>query len=45
MSFNITTDIFNVYEEEIRVYYTTTGKASKIMGGGEINTTTMFKQL
>ena len=44
MSFNITTDIFNVYEEEIRVYYTTTAKASKIMGG-EINTTTMFKQL
>lgn len=44
MSFNITTDIFNVYEEEIRVYYTTTAKASKIMGGG-INTTTMFKQL
>lgn len=45
MSFNITTDIFNVYEEEIRVYYSTSsGKASKIMGGG-INTTTMFKQL
>ena len=36
MSFNITTDIFNVYEEEIRVYYSSSGKASKIMGGGKL---------
>ena len=45
MSFNITTDIFNVYEEEIRVYYTSTAKASKTMGGGEINKTKILKQL
>lgn len=44
MSFNITTDIFNVYEEEIKVYYYNKN-TSIILGGGGINTTTMFKQL
>lgn len=35
MSFNITTDIFNVYEEEIKVHYSNISKASKtILGGG-----------
>lgn len=34
MSFNITTDIFNVYEEEIRVYYSDSKNTSTILGGG-----------
>ncbi len=35
MSFNITTDIFNVYEEEIKVYYYNKN-TSIILGGGEL---------
>ena len=34
MSFNITTDIFNVYEEEIKVYYSDGKSTSTTLGGG-----------
>lgn len=40
MSFNITTDIFNVYEETIIF----TSNLTYILGGG-INSTAMFRQL
>lgn len=45
MSFNITTDIFNVYEEEIRFYYTSKKYTTIQLGGGGIYSTTMFRQL
>lgn len=41
MSFNITTDIFNVYEETIIF----TSNLTYILGGGGINSTAMFRQL
>ena len=34
MSFNISTDIFNVYDEEIRFYYTNSKFTTIQLGGG-----------
>ena len=36
MSFNITTDIFNVYDEEIRFYYSSKKYTTIQLGGGNL---------
>lgn len=41
MSFNITTDIFNVYEEKIIF----SSNLTYILGGGGVDSAAMFRQL